>query len=122
MEHGARLVLESGWLPPAEFDRLTAYAARDLPDLTVTRDGGPGDRGLDPAIVVAIVAGATTLLLPFVTKLAERLFRAEPRASLTIEIAGSGDVVLDAGQSPDERAERLEAAVGSGVTRIRIGT
>jgi hypothetical protein len=117
---GDGLVLESGWLPPAEFDRLTAFAARDLPGLTVTRDAGPGHRGVDPTIVVAVVSGVTALLLPFVAKLAERLFAAEPRSSLTIEVSAGGVVVIDGTLAPDVRAARLDAAVGSGATRIRI--
>lgn len=120
MDIGDGLVLESGWLPPGEFDRLTAFAARDLPGLTVTRDGGPGRRGVDPTVVVAVVSGVTTLLLPFVTKLAERLFAAEPAARLTIEVAAGGTVVVEGSLAPDVRAERLDRAVSSGAARIRI--
>nr|BFE60674.1 hypothetical protein GCM10020063_052000 [Dactylosporangium thailandense] len=121
MDDGARFELESGWLPPGEFDRLTAHAARDLDGVTVTRDRGAGERGTDPTVVVAVVAAAATLLLPFVNKLAERLFRAEPTATLTIEVSGGGQVVVDAGQPAEERAGQLEQAVGAGLTRIRIG-
>ena len=120
MDERATFVLECGWLPAAELDRLTAFAASELDGLSVAREQDPPARGVDPTIVVSVVSGVTTLLVPFLTKLAERLFRAEPTSRLRVEVSGGGEIVVQGGEAAEVRVARVEAAASAGIIRVRI--
>lgn len=115
------LSVESDWLPPEELRRLLDERRTEFPAVAVTADKST-DRAIDPAVAVALITGATTLLAPFLTKLAERIFAAEPKSAVTIGGAGESVEVLITPSIPaDERERLLDAALSAGATRVRIG-
>jgi len=120
MESVDNLTLESDWLPSTELDRLIGESRHDVPGLSVWMTG-ESHRGVDPTIAVALISGLVSIVVPFVTKLAERVFAKEPDAVVTIDGAGGGDqVVLTQALSPDVQAQLVKDAIASGALRVRI--
>jgi hypothetical protein len=119
--HEGKITVESDWLPSAELARLLAAGGPETSGLTYDVVEGPEHRGLDPTITVAIVTGVFSLLVPFMTRLAERLFAAEPDASLTVDGGPAGDtIVVTAEVSAADAAELLAKAVEAGARNVRI--
>jgi hypothetical protein len=115
------VTVESDWLPAAELDRLVSECRRDAPGVELANAGQPAHRGLDPSLAVALITGFVDVVIPFVTKLAERVFSKEPEAVLTLDDeAGSGAVALYATMPPEERDELVMDALKSGALRLRI--
>ena len=116
-----RIAVESPGLPPAELERLLVAGGVRAPGLSYDLAPGSGRRGDDPTIAVAVVSGVVSLLVPFMTKLAERLFAAEPGATLTVWGAPGGDtVVLRAEVPAADAADLVAKAVAAGARDVRI--
>lgn len=114
------LAVESDWLPSVELLRLLGEYRAEFPQLVVAADS-PEHRGLDPAIGAALVSGAFTLFAPFVTRLVDRIFGAEPKASVTVGDAAVGhEVVLVSSLSEELRNQLVAEAIESGALRVRI--
>ena len=114
------LTLESDWLPVQELRRLLDERQGDFPDVTVSVRQ-PSKRAFDPQIAVAVISGTSTLLTPFVTLLAARIFAKEPKAKLRLDgAAQEKDVVISVSLPEDSRAAEISAAIASGATRVRI--
>jgi hypothetical protein len=121
MENEEILTLESDWLPSSELSRLVSEYRADFPDLSVSDDVDLEHRGLDPTIAVAIINGIFTTLVPFVTKLAERIFKQEPDAYVIIGESGDKDqVVLRATIPAKARDQLLKDALASRPLKVRI--
>jgi hypothetical protein len=121
MENVDTLILESDWLPSAELDRLVSECRRDLQGLSVSTTVDSAHRGLDPTVAVELISGLVSIIIPFVTKLAERVFANEPEAVLTVsDAAGKDQAVLKAILPPEVRDQLLEDALASGALRVRI--
>jgi len=115
------LTLVSDWLPSAELRRLVSEYEAEFPELKVAAEGSPEHRGIDPSVAVALVSGAFTLLAPFVTKLAERVFAAEPKASVALDDPSGGNAVVLLSSLPAElRQQLVTEAIASGALRVRI--
>jgi hypothetical protein len=115
------LTLESDWLPSAELDRLVSECRQDIPGLSVSATGHAAHRGLDPTVAVALISGLVSIVIPFVTKLAERVFAKEPKGVVTISDAGGQDqVVLKTTVPSDVRDQLVADALASGALRVRI--
>lgn len=111
--------MESDWIPAGELLRLLNSAESERPGVSVTADT-PEHRGLDPAMAVALVSGAVTLLTPIVTEFAKRVFAAEPDATVAVE-RPDDTVVLLAALPEDVRGRLIADALEAGARRIRIG-
>jgi hypothetical protein len=120
MAHSDTLTLESDWLPATELRRLVGAQQAEFPTLSIaTRDSDV--RGIDPAMAVAVVSGVVAVALPFVTRLAERLFAMEPKASVTISTTnGDSTVELRATLPAKVAGEMVERALAAGADRVRI--
>ncbi len=110
-------------MPRSELNRLLASVSNET-GVTV-RPEGETTRAVDPTVVTSVVEGTVTVMLPFITLLATRLFAREPAAQVAVEsperssAQGAGHTavpatpiaeptILVATQSPEER-ERLLA-------------
>lgn len=114
MDADGTIIVESDWLPAAELERLVTQLGSDFPNLAVVPPVSVR-RSIDPAVAAAIVSGVLGLLGPFVSKLAERLFKKEPEAAvMLIESNGTVKMTID-GKMPEETRQRLiKTAVSSG--------
>lgn len=118
-----KLVVETDWLPSAELGRLLTADVAGFPGLVLEKsaDAPGGHRGgLDPTLVSTVVTGVTTLLAPFVAKLVERLFAAEPDASVTLTPGDGGPVIVVSALPADTRMEVVSEALESGGSSLRI--
>ena len=114
-------------LPRAELDRLLRRASAALPNddesehLRVQPAEAGTDRSLDPVVVSTLITAGVSLLAPFVAKLAELLFRSEPKATITLAPVPSGQTgVLVSSLAPELRDALLEQALQSGAVRVTI--
>ncbi len=115
------LAVESDWLPASELHRLLEEFEGEFPELSVEPEESPEHRGLDPTIAVALVNGAVTLLAPLVTKLVERIFKAQPKAKVALSDANGVDQVTLLSSLPEEtRTQIVNDAIASGALRVRI--
>jgi len=115
------LILESWSLPSDQLARLLADSSAEVPGLMHEVASGPAHRGIDPTVAAAVVTGAFGLLVPFMTKLAEKLFAAEPDARLSVEGLPSAEtVVLTATMSTEDTAEVLAKALAGGARRVQV--
>lgn len=119
MAAGESVTVESSWLPPEELRRLLDQSQSSFPDVAVSVPG-PGQRGVDPQVAVAVISAVSTLLVPFVTLVAARLFAKEPKAALKLGGGQAADVVIRASLPEGQRQEAIDAAIASGATRVRI--
>ncbi|GAA3340055.1 hypothetical protein GCM10020358_26180 [Amorphoplanes nipponensis] len=118
---GESLTVESRSLPPSQVARLLTAGSADLPGVTFSVAAGPGHRSIDPGVAAAVVSGAFGLLGPFMIKLAERLFAAEPGAGLSLDGApGHATVVLTPAMSTEDAAELVAKALAAGARNVRI--
>jgi hypothetical protein len=116
-----RIVIESDWMAPAQLDRLLDESGAQRFGLTSEVTTPAGSRGVDPALVVAVVSGLFTLLAPFMSRLAERLFKAEPEAKLTVSGAAGIDTLVLTAEVPAAKAgELLASAVRAGARSVKI--
>jgi hypothetical protein len=121
MNTAPTIAVESDWLAAAELDRLVSECRGEVPGVELANAGQPAHRGLDPGVVVALITGFVDVAIPFVTKLAERVFSKEPKAVLTLgDDAGRDAVALYASMPPEERDRLVTDALGSGALRLRI--
>ena len=114
-------------LPRAELDRLIRRASAALPSadasehLRVQPAEAGTDRSLDPVVVSTLITAGVSLLAPFVAKLAELLFRSEPKATITLlPVTGGQTEVLVSSLAPETRDALLEQALQSGAVRVTI--
>lgn len=121
MDHDVSLAVESDWLPVGELRRLIEMSQVEAGGVSVAADGS-SQRGVDPAIAAAVVSGVFGVLVPFVTRLVDRLFTAEPQATLRFTRSdGSGEVVIETALSPAERERLVNGALAAGAHHLRIG-
>lgn len=121
MDRETSLTVESDWLPPGELRRLIEESQVEPGAMAVAPEGS-SRRGVDPTIASAVVSGVFGVLVPFVTKLVDRLFRAEPQATLRLTRSdGSGEVVIETALTPAERERLVNDALASGAGHLRIG-
>jgi hypothetical protein len=118
------LTVESDWLPSVELRRLLQQAgagsAGSSRPLTISPESAD-HRGLDPAMAAALISGAITLLSPFVAKLVERIFTAEPEATVALsDDAGNEHATLLASLPEDVRTRLVNEAIAAGALRVRI--
>jgi hypothetical protein len=120
-ESAKEVILESDWLPPAELERLVSGVLEQFPDVS-SKTSGEVRRGIDPAIAVAIVTGVVNLIVPFVTQLAQRLFRAEPNSRIDVQgKQPSISVTILAGTTIAECERLLKSVMATGaVISVRI--
>ncbi|MDT3442294.1 MULTISPECIES: hypothetical protein [unclassified Pseudofrankia] len=112
MANDDALTIESDWLPSAELRRLVDASRAPFPELSVSAAGDSPHRGPDPALAVAIVSGVFSLLVPFVTKPADRIFAAEPDAKVSVRGAdGQDEVVVHASLPAEVRDQLLQQAI-----------
>ncbi len=115
------IVIESDWMASAQLDRLVAASGAESFGLTYDVAGPAADRGVDPTIIVAVVSGVFNVLVPFMTKLAQRLFATEPDASLTLSGPHAMNrIVLTANMPAESAAALLANAVKAGARNVRI--
>lgn len=114
-------------LPRAELDRLVRRASAAMPSedasehLRMQPAEAGTERSLDPVMVSTLITAGVTLLAPFMAKLAELLFRSEPKATITLAPATSGQTsVLVSSLTPEARDALLEQALQSGAVRVTI--
>jgi hypothetical protein len=116
-----RIVIESDWMASAQLDGLVAGSGAESFGLTYDVTRPATDRGVDPTIIVAVVTGLFNVLVPFMTRLAQRLFASEPDASLTVSGPhGMSTVVLTADIPAERAAALLDNAVKAGARNVRI--
>jgi hypothetical protein len=122
MAAGESVTVESSWLPPEELRRLLDQSRSSFPDVAVSVPS-PERRGVDPQVAVAVISAVSTLLVPFVTLVAARLFAKEPKAALKLDGGDDGqvpDVVIRASLPEGQRQAAIDAAIASGATRVKI--
>ena len=108
-------------LPAAELNELVNECGREVPEVSVAPTGESAHRGLDPTIAGALITGLINVVIPFVTKLAERVFAKEPEAVVTLtDGAGEDAAVLFSRLAPDVRDRLVKDALASGALRVRI--
>ncbi|ASW55887.1 hypothetical protein [Plantactinospora sp. KBS50] len=122
MDDDDTIVVDSDWLPPAELDRLLVAGGVRETGLRYDPGLSAGSRGIDPTVAIAAISGAVTLLAPFLAKLAERLFAAEPDSTLSLRRKSGGDVVVVRADVPAaEAGELIAAALRAGARNVQIG-
>jgi hypothetical protein len=110
--------VECDWLPSAELDRLLAELQPEFPGLAFTST--PDEhRSFDPAVAVALISAAATMLTPFLMKLADRLFKEEPKAHLKLG-DGPQTIVIFAATSEAERRRLFDEALNAGSARLQV--
>jgi hypothetical protein len=120
MSAGESVTVESSWLPPEELRRLLDQSRAGFPDVAVSVPG-PEQRGaVDPQIAVAVISAVSTLLTPFITLVAARLFAKEPKAALRLDGGQAKDVVIRASLPEGARQAAIDAAIGDGAVRITV--
>jgi hypothetical protein len=103
------LVIAADDLPAAELRALLEPLAAEG-DATVEIVGGE-TRNLDPQLIVGILQFAGTLAVPFLTALAERLFKRAPKASLRCKDAVGTDVEVTAADDLRAREAKLTVII-----------
>jgi hypothetical protein len=98
---------------------LLDQSQTSFPDVAVSVPS-PERRGPDPQVAVAVISAVSTLLVPFVTLVAARLFAKEPKAALKLDGGQAPDVVIRASLPEGQRQDAIDAAIASGATRVRI--
>ena len=71
-------------------------------------------------IVSTMITSGVALLVPFLTRVAELLFRAEPTASMTVAAAGSDPQVIVESLPQQERDALLRQAIAAGALTVTI--
>ncbi|MGW1767358.1 hypothetical protein ACWCQL_25280 [Streptomyces sp. NPDC002073] len=116
-------MVETDWLPRAELERLLAADVAGFPGLALegAADAPGGHRGgPDPVLVSTVVTGVTTLLAPFVAKLVDRLFAAEPDARTSVVPGDGGPEIVLSGLPADTRVEVVSQALESGAVSLPV--
>jgi hypothetical protein len=114
------IVVESGWLPAAELQRVVDEVSAEFPDgAPAVRVDQPGHRGVDPTIAVATISGFFSVTVPFATALANRVFAKEPDATVAV-VGDAKEIVIDASMAPEDRARLIQEGFRAGATRVRI--
>lgn len=119
MGEPASVSIEADWLPPAELQRLLEQQGKDIPDLAFSVEP-PDDRFIETAIAVALIVGTVDLLVPFLSKLADRLFRAKPNAALTLAGGSEVEVTVSSATRVEDREGLITQALASGAAKVRI--
>ena len=119
--------LETESLPRGELDRLVRRATAALPNVVDPAETpraeqvqSGGDRNLDPVVVSTLITSGVTVLAPFLAKLAELLFRAESKSTVTISSAAGRSAVLVDSLAPEVRDVLIREAIASGALQVTI--
>lgn len=119
MDDDTPVTLESDY-PAVTLRRVVDDCLPDFPAAAVTLEK-PGHRGLDPTIAVAIVSGISSVAVPFMTALAQRIFSKEPETRyILVDSSGVEIAALESSQSAEVHAEVAERAIAAGARRVRI--
>jgi hypothetical protein len=115
------IFIESDWMASAQLDGLVAATGAESFGLTYDVASATGHRGVEVPIIVAAVSGLFNVLVPFMAKLAERLFATEPDARLVVGGArGENAIVLTADMPAENVAVLLAKAIDAGARNVKI--
>jgi hypothetical protein len=116
------IAIESDWLPQGELDRLLSAVGRDEPGVSTAPADDDGERSfdVDPAVAVALITGAVSLVVPFVTKVAERVFAKEPATTVAMATNRGEAFTINASLPPEVQERIIREAIEAGAVTVRI--
>lgn len=118
MSESITLTVSAGQLPAAELEQLLVSVKGD-DDVQVEMVGG-GSRSLDPAVTVGILQLAAAVAAPFLGKLAERLFKRAPGATVRGQAADGAEIVVTAADDAAGRAAKITVIVDQPAPKLTI--